>query len=119
MGVWIETTIDPCKATAHKSHPIWVCGLKLVGVVDAGSVGFVTPYMGVWIETTCYSLRSDRPSSHPIWVCGLKQIGHATDIVVKQSHPIWVCGLKHTFAGNKRIYRNVTPYMGVWIETRI
>ena len=35
-----------------------------------------------------------------------------------QSHPSWVCGLKHG-AKIKRIFEmTVTPFVGVWIETK-
>ena len=77
--------------------------------------------------------------SHPSWVCGLKLsiVGLALNIV--KSHPSWVCGLKrsatalqkykesHTLRGcvdwnqdmkSKRNLRQVTPFVGVWIETR-
>ena len=33
-----------------------------------------------------------------------------------ESHPTWVCGLKHISFG-PRSRRQVTPYVGVWIET--
>ena len=34
-----------------------------------------------------------------------------------ESHPAWVCGLKLSNAGDTRL-REVTPCVGVWIETR-
>ena len=34
-----------------------------------------------------------------------------------QSHPSWVCGLKHNVADNT-LGICVTPFVGVWIETR-
>ena len=37
-----------------------------------------------------------------------------------ESHPTWVCGLKHSFEPLSYTgYGNVTPYVGVWIETTI
>ena len=30
MGVWIETATDTTNAATTASHPVWVCGLKLV-----------------------------------------------------------------------------------------
>ena len=34
-----------------------------------------------------------------------------------ESHPTWVCGLKHPLLFQKMGSLNVTPYVGVWIET--
>ena len=50
MGVWIETCLRNCIASEYKSHPVWVCGLKLEGDVKM----------------------SNGRKSHPVWVCGLK-----------------------------------------------
>ena len=51
MGVWIETGIGKSAASVIKSHPVWVCGLKLLGNAKRSGVWGVTPCMGVWIET--------------------------------------------------------------------
>ena len=56
-------------------------------------------------------------SSHPAWVCGLKQIGGIRDDAVYESHPAWVCGLKLKNDHNGARVRDVTPCVGVWIET--
>ena len=34
-----------------------------------------------------------------------------------QSHPSWVCGLKQVGNQPSFIGREVTPFVGVWIET--
>ena len=34
-----------------------------------------------------------------------------------QSHPSWVCGLKHEQLAVAYEQHNVTPFVGVWIET--
>ena len=34
-----------------------------------------------------------------------------------ESHPTWVCGLKHFFDHIRSYSIDVTPYVGVWIET--
>ena len=41
-----------------KSHPSWVCGLKLIIFSKYYIVETVTPFVGVWIETLrlCISL---------------------------------------------------------------
>ena len=36
-----------------------------------------------------------------------------------ESHPAWVCGLKHTLKHILSRSVNVTPCVGVWIETEI
>ena len=59
--------------TARRSHPVWVCGLKL---------------------TLCQSV-IPTVESHPVWVCGLKQTTCIFTSRKIKSHPVWVCGLKH------------------------
>ena len=34
-----------------------------------------------------------------------------------QSHPSWVCGLKPETSAKKQTPQQVTPFVGVWIET--
>ena len=51
--------------------------------------------MGVWIETKDKALRDYYRWSHPAWVCGLKQGTVPFDREIKE----------------------VTPCVGVWIET--
>ena len=36
-----------------------------------------------------------------------------------QSHPSWVCGLKHVILDLYGIGHEVTPFVGVWIETSL
>ena len=52
MGVWIETRYcTRLSLRLKRSHPVWVCGLKLdVSQNRIQCIG-VTPCMGVWIET--------------------------------------------------------------------
>ena len=54
--------------------------------------------------------------SHPTWVCGLKLLYTTLLPVAFESHPTWVCGLKHSIKFC-RSDSDVTPYVGVWIET--
>ena len=35
------------------------------------------------------------------------------------SHPSWVCGLKHCAPSYPSLSSNVTPFVGVWIETSV
>ena len=34
------------------------------------------------------------------------------------SHPSWVCGLKQSRKADTNWLRSVTPFVGVWIETK-
>ena len=56
--------------------------------------------------------------SHPSWVCGLKLLPLYRNIRRFRSHPSWVCGLKQNNIWNTWAGINVTPFVGVWIETR-
>ena len=57
------------------SHPVWVCGLKLLH----------TDRVHLWDK------------SHPVWVCGLKPAEKQAGLANVMSHPVWVCGLKLIF----------------------
>ena len=77
------------------SHPSWVCGLKLA--------------------ILCAS--EDLDTSHPSWVCGLKLVSINVVYLHTGSHPSWVCGLKHVILDLYGVRYEVTPFVGVWIET--
>ena len=98
-----------------ESHPAWVCGLKLTSM-SVFLFLLVTPCVGVWIETQRRKGRKLHNRSHPAWVCGLKLMVQTEAFSALSSHPAWVCGLKHP---SSCIVRdgNVTPCVGVWIET--
>ena len=52
VGVWIETCFWGYHCQEGRSHPAWVCGLKLfVFVIRKAAILQVTPCVGVWIET--------------------------------------------------------------------
>ena len=55
--------------------------------------------------------------SHPAWVCGLKRIMFDDILDQALSHPAWVCGLKLCGELSEEFDREVTPCVGVWIET--
>ena len=76
------------------SHPSWVCGLKRL-LVFATRAMCVTPFVGVWIETIVLVVYPASSESHPSWVCGLKPNLSIFRLLAYQSHPSWVCGLKH------------------------
>ena len=116
VGVWIETDTSHDKHWPPRSHPSWVCGLKLLLAPLLSTWHRVTPFVGVWIETFAHLVLKQAlrvtpfvgvwietelscncswcPPSHPSWVCGLKL---SIPIWAKSStgsHPSWVCGLK-------------------------
>ena len=116
VGVWIETLVY--KRTTHtlRCH-------TLRGCVDWNRIFLprcillsVTPCVGVWIETCLAVSIHLCMQSHPAWVCGLKQ-------TILMCLINWYC---HTLRGCVdwnwimlmfRIILNVTPCVGVWIET--
>ena len=55
--------------------------------------------------------------SHPAWVCGLKRDFVKGGAWWRMSHPAWVCGLKLMVLVISRWPHDVTPCVGVWIET--
>ena len=68
MGVWIETAHHHATSPPAMSHPVWVCGLKLVKNINS-----ITTIM-----------------SHPVWVCGLKlHIGELQAAIL--SHTLYGC----------------------------
>ena len=141
VGVWIETGNKDFTTSICLSHPAWVCGLKpqpscpaqfqkrhtLRGCVDwnrnaskcSERTTEVTPCVGVWIETfpNCITLQSC--VSHTLRGCvDWNYVSAMFAGFFLKSHPAWVCGLKPT---NGKIPRrqNVTPCVGVWIETSL
>ena len=99
------------------SHPSWVCGLKLI------SVDFVQ-------KSVCHTLRGCVDwnswgnqsklvcSSHTLRGCvDWNPLGNAKGTPSVESHPSWVCGLKHFINDCVDRLQDVTPFVGVWIET--
>ena len=120
MGVWIETHrqgLQQAPTICHtlrgcvdwnlsyanywphplRSHPSWVCGLKLI--------------------SSSWLLKSFM--SHPSWVCGLKPELDSIGMQQTLSHPSWVCGLKLKIWYLIQKRKKVTPFVGVWIETDV
>ena len=50
-------------------------------------------------------------------MCGLKHSLLEANNFLLESHPTWVCGLKQLHRCDIRRQGEVTPYVGVWIET--
>ena len=75
--------------------------------------------MGVWIETIIWLFCRHPGMSHPVWVCGLKH-SHVDDgdevFDVTPCMGVWIETLARERTKNRL---NVTPCMGVWIETSL
>ena len=119
MGVWIETINTNMSVIEYRSHPVWVCGLKLF----------------------CSLLSAVEVLSHPVWVCGLKLSLNKGSVHRIQSHTLYGCvdwnistsealrlglvtpcmgvWIETVSVGKSKKYLNVTPCMGVWIETEV
>ena len=78
-----------------RSHPAWVCGLKLEVLILLLVLLLVTPCVGVWIETT-----KGKPTS--------------SEVSVTPCVGVWIETYEtlHFYAVGE-----VTPCVGVWIET--
>ena len=95
VGVWIETcprSLSPVR---------WI----------------VTPYVGVWIETPSPMAVMCWRVSHPTWVCGLKR-AYYQYITLNHSHTLRGCVDWNTIYLHFPTKGRVTPYVGVWIETK-
>ena len=53
----------------QKSHPSWVCGLKLAYSYFLDQRWNVTPFVGVWIETDCEGQLHGRLGRHTLRGC--------------------------------------------------
>ena len=69
MGVWIETVLATYNEKLCRSHPSWVCGLKLDDDFQAVIITNVTPFVGVWIETWMPAMVMLRLGSHTLRGC--------------------------------------------------
>ena len=97
MGVWIETTVCSPSIAYMKSLPAWECGLK----------------------PTCRGFSLPVTESLPAWECGLKHADGKQTSAHLLSLPAWECGLKHQRLAGFQALLDVTPRVGVWIETDI
>ena len=69
MGVWIETSMEGGCRHHHWSHPVWVCGLKLLQRTATSYPPRVTPCMGVWIETVLILTGHNNIKCHTLYGC--------------------------------------------------
>ena len=73
--------------------------------------------MGVWIETVFNRPIKRVTQSLLMWECGLKHYVDGTIYKAAKSLLMWECGLKQMKKKIKDGDFEVTPYVGVWIET--
>ena len=52
-----------------------------------------------------------------MWECGLKHTINSLAITGEKSLLMWECGLKRNKMEEEQDALDVTPYVGVWIET--
>ena len=100
------------------SHPSWVCGLKHNNSFWLQAVYRVTPFVGVWIETTSAVYRTELAVCHTLRGCVDWNFCKKTFGVIALSHTLrgcvdWNIILSYSFDESL-----VTPFVGVWIETR-
>ena len=73
--------------------------------------------MGVWIETIRIGVCEQDEASHPVWVCGLKQ---SYPCILPEQHQVTPCmgvWIETKVLSYRSTKVPVTPCMGVWIET--
>ena len=100
-----------------KSHPSWVCGLKLCICLILIIARSHTLRGCVDWNFECSEHNRKNRQSHPSWVCGLKHLISLISVRFTKSHPSWVCGLKPDILRLLVKRCLVTPFVGVWIET--
>ena len=120
--------------TSNKSHPSWVCGLKLLlpcvlprlpGHTLRGCVDWNKELLTTTEDKGCHTLRGCvdwnsnlrlqpicHVQSHPSWVCGLKLPRQQRRNIQRTSHPSWVCGLKHK---NPNLNRRIAKSHPSWV----
>mgnify|MGYP004542850293 CR=1 FL=1 len=119
MGVWIETTSEALVLPRSWSHTLYGCvdwnSIWLIWLMRTSShtlYGCVD--WNIWtskiiVQAICHTLYGCVD-----WNCALDNLA----VVDSASHPVWVCGLKLDDAESFGMKKDVTPCMGVWIETR-
>ena len=73
--------------------------------------------MGVWIETAKLLQLLGYGKSHPSWVCGLKQQNEWSLNKLMQVTPFVGVWIETTGVEPTPPPSGVTPFVGVWIET--
>ena len=116
VGVWIETILYTHSRIFRKSHPTWVCGLKLLYWVHRrlphshtlrGCVDWNLTISSDICPTDCHTLRGCVD-----WNFFLLNKSSAPICHTLRGCVDWNLPIVSIFSGTE-----VTPYVGVWIET--
>ncbi len=92
MGVWIETTCQRQVLCGDgMSHPVWVCGLKHLGIGIMKVASEVTPCMGVWIETGHPEAEGTKTAVTPCMGVWIETSMIDINPIVNQSHTLYGC----------------------------
>ena len=118
MGVWIETQEKSVTLLHKLVTPCMGVWIETLVKMQTWCRDPVTPCMGVWIETPPSTYYLQRLQSHPVWVCGLKHRNDGSWPLRPRSHTLYGCVDWNSDYYHQRTEDNdVTPCMGVWIET--
>ncbi len=94
MGVWIETAVVIWLKYFITSHPVWVCGLKLISSTSV-RVTFRHTLYGCVDWNLISKKESELGESHTLYGCvDWNLISKKESELGEKSHPVWVCGLK-------------------------
>ena len=118
VGVWIETFFAKNNRNNNTVTPYVGVWIETVVLHSIKLWKAVTPYVGVWIETITYRLSTGTAASHSL--CGSVDWNRSSRSYFRYNMSHSLCGSvdwNPKFSAD--IYGNVvTPYVGVWIETR-
>ena len=116
MGVWIETSEVWIPHQCGKSHPVWVCGLKLFGKLNMRSWRSHTLYGCVDWNSSNRSSISIEPC-HTLYGCVDWNWIIKTEEKARKRHTLYGCVDWNSYGKLWMMPLSVTPCMGVWIET--
>ena len=138
VGVWIETPSSNVWPFSKKSHPTWVCGLKLFrlfslnflachtlrGCVDwnnidiARTVNEPSHTLRGCVDWNIISVKEKLSGrGHTLRGCVDWNMSEESFSCSLNSHTLRGCVDWNTFADGGYVLTGVTPYVGVWIET--
>ena len=108
---------SPTLPPIFRSHPAWVCGLKLYNCHHIYLGLLVTPCVGVWIETKSndtYKFFKWVTPCVGVWIETCNWFLACTFFIVTPCVGVWIETCRHT---SPALPWSVTPCVGVWIET--
>ena len=119
VGVWIETPYRENISHYFRSHPAWVCGLKLIVVVRHCLFFWSHPAWGCVDWNTEQDLIDYYIPSHTLRGCVDWNIGMVVVYHVFKGHTLRGCVDWNQIEVETLTISEVTPCVGVWIETEI